>query len=235
MTSEHAGPIVWLYFEGNDLLDLEIDISLYDFMARLGAFIVIAFALLAAAQPVRALTPLPHTQSLRDQIDETFFAGDQISKTKIQAYRTRLSQRRDEAASVFASELWTQGRGRRSAGRRAARRKVVETYDLILGSESEEAWLDELARSTDPVARRILAGRILELDYALLVEGMAPFSKRLPEHIASIGFLEWNVPASTRARDVEPSAANASGSLSNSARSAGVGSRGAARSAGSAA
>lgn len=173
---------------------------------RLGPWACLAILLSAA--PASALSPLPFTPEFAERVDTTFFAGEQPSGDKVEVYRTALRERRDEAASVFASELWTQGRGRKSAGRRAARRKVIETYDLVIGTEEQPGWLDDLAASTDPVAARVLAGQILELDYALLVEGDQPFTQKLPEHLGSIGLFEWNVPASTQARRAEREARN---------------------------
>ncbi len=169
---------------------------------------LIAGAWLASSSGARAASELPFTPEFTEQIDAAFFDAGRLSRSKVETYRDGLARRRNQAHAVFGSELWAQGRGRRSAGRRAARRKVVEVYDLVLGGEDHPGWLDELVAQTDPVAARTLAAEILEIDYALLVEGDQPFSQKLPEHLGSIGLFEWNVPASTEVRRADRESRN---------------------------
>jgi len=164
--------------------------------------------LLGGPQVASGMSPLPFTPSFAERVESTFFEGGEVSAVGIESYRSGLAQRRAEVHSVFAADLWALGRGRKGAERRALRRKVVQVYDLLLGSEEQSGWLDELARERDPVAARRLAGRILEVDYALLVEGDRPFSQKLPEHLSSIGWLEWSVPGSTRAKHADREASN---------------------------
>jgi hypothetical protein len=159
-------------------------------------------------QAASGMSPLPFTPSFAERVESTFFEGGEVSAVRIETYRSRLAERRTEVHSVFAADFWARGRGRKRAGRRASRRKVVQVYDLLLGSESRSGWLDDLARERDPVAARRLAGRILEVDFALLVEGDRPFTQKIPEHLASIGFLEWSVPGSTEAQHADREATN---------------------------
>jgi hypothetical protein len=164
--------------------------------------------LLGWPQAASGMSPLPFTPSFAERVESTFFEGGEVSAVGIERYRGRLAERRAEVLSVFAADFRARGRGRKGAEKRALRRKPVQVYDLLLGSENQSGWLDELARERDPAAARRLAGRILEVDYALLVEGDRSFTQKLPEHLASIGLLEWSVPGSSEAQFAEREASN---------------------------
>ncbi|MCP5057434.1 MAG: hypothetical protein GY937_12015 [bacterium] len=109
---------------------------------------------------------------------------------------------------IFEADQRDRGRGRGASRRRAERRKVVRLYDVLLGREGEDGWLDALLAETDAVGARRLAGAILEFDRAIMVEGHPAFSTQLPEHVPAISVLPWSIPGSTQARDARHEASN---------------------------
>jgi len=161
-----------------------------------------------AVSSARAGSPLPFTPAFEAEVEAKFFEGGEVSPMKLADYRAHLDLRRREVVSVMKASYVAQGRKRKSAKKRALRKKEVRVYDVLLGADARSGWLDDLAREADPVAARRLAGRILEVDYALLLEGARPPSIQTGEYIASISILNWDVPPSADADEAEREASN---------------------------
>ena len=164
--------------------------------------------IVALGESAPALTPLPFTPAFAERVESTFFENGALSEGKVASYRGGLALRRSQVMSVFVNDQRARGRKRAAALLRAERRKVVRLYDVLLGSAEGSGWIAALANEKDPVAARTLAGRILEMDYALKVEGHPPFSKFLPEHLPAVSVLYWSIPDSTRADDAAREATN---------------------------
>jgi len=176
-------------------------------------------ALAAVAGPARALSPLPFPPELRERLEDVFFAGPgPASPAKLAAFRGRLERRRAEAVAVLSAERRARGQAPARALDKARDEKEVRVYDLLLGPwrEGEErdrragggGWLGRLAREPDPVAARLLASRILEVEHALLLSGSLPDSLTLPVNLASISVLDWEVPGFTDPARLEREARN---------------------------
>jgi hypothetical protein len=153
-------------------------------------------------------SPLPFTPAFSAEIEERFFVDGWVSPEKLVAYRAEIEVRRHEVISVMTASHLARGRKRKSAKKRALRKKEVRIYDVLLGRGERVGWLDELAGEQDPVAARRLAGRILEVDYALLLEGARPPSIQTGEYIAAISVLNWGVPNGANAEEAEREASN---------------------------
>ena len=135
---------------------------------------------------------LPFTPRFEAEVEETFFTGGRIDPEKLAAHREHLAQRRSELLAAFVATHRERGRSPKKARKRALRKKEIRIFDLLIGGEAEPGWLDRLAATGDPVAARRLAGRILELGDALLVDGELPRSVTLAENLASISVLPWH-------------------------------------------
>lgn len=152
-------------------------------------------ALASAALAARAESDLPFSPPWRAEIDARFFAGDELDAARLAAYREQIQQRRDEIAALLTASYREKGRKPRAIAKRLARKKVLELYDLLLGNEKRLGLLDQLWDETDATRARAIASDVLEIDYALRVEGEIPFSLRL------VGYLTW---ASIRHWVIEP-------------------------------
>lgn len=158
--------------------------------------------------PAAALSNLPFPPAFAEEVEEAFFEGGHVSIPKLERLRANLSERRREAVAVFAADLRAEGRKKKAARKRAERKKLVRIYDLLLGDDDAPGWINLLAAESDPVQARVLAGRIIELDRAVLLEGSRPKSVSIVENLASISVLEWEVPGETLARHADREATN---------------------------
>ncbi len=170
--------------------------------------LVMVLAVSLVASPGFAGSPLPFTPAFAAEIEEKFFVDGWVSSEKLVAYRATIEVRRREVVSVMTASYLARGRKRKSAKKRALRKKEVRIYDVLLGKRERVGWLDELAGEQNPVAARRLAGRILEVDYALLLEGARPPSIQTGEYIAAISILNWDVPGRANAKEAEREASN---------------------------
>jgi len=174
-------------------------------MKRVGLALVFLFLSVSASF---AGSPLPFTPAFSEQIEEKFFEDRSISLEKLMAYRAEIEVRRREVVSLMTASHRARGRKRKSARKRALRNNEVRAYDVLLGSDEGVGWIDELAGEQDPVAARRLAGRILEVDYALRLEGARPPSIQIGEYVASISVLDWDVPGSANADEADREASD---------------------------
>jgi hypothetical protein len=170
--------------------------------------LLVALLVVCLAAPALAGSPLPFTPAFAAEVEAKFFESGAIAPAKLADYRAQLALRRREVVSVMKASYVAQGRKRKSAKKRALRKKEVRVYNVLLGTDARSGWLDELAAEADPVAARRLAGRILEVDYALLLEGARPPSIQTGEYMASISILNWDVPPAANADEAEREASN---------------------------
>ncbi len=181
-------------------------------ISRLGAASAAVLAILLlwiAPAPVRAESDLPFTEKFARRVEDTFFYEGRLSPSKLSDYRADLVQRRDEALSVAVADRIARGQKPSKATKKAGKKKIVEIYDLLLLEEGQPSgFLVQLARETDPVRSRLLAGRILEIDYALKVEGERLFSLTLLDYLTWMSIKTWTVPSGTEARDADREATN---------------------------
>ncbi|MCZ6783984.1 MAG: hypothetical protein O7G30_11820 [Proteobacteria bacterium] len=158
-----------------------------------------------APAPASAEKDLPFPSGFAERVEGTFFAGGAVSAEKVERYRAVLEARRYELVGIYEANYRASGRSAESAEKRALKKKRVAIYDLLVG---KNGWIARLESESDPVAARRLAGRILEMDYALKVEGQKPFSVRVLNHIPWMTVVSWSVPAETRAEDAGLEASN---------------------------
>ena len=166
---------------------------------------LVLIAVLLTPAISRSERTLPFPAEFAERVEETFFDDGAVSPERVEAYRDAIDDRRDELVEIYEADYRDKGRSSESAKKRARGKKRVEVYDLL---KDDGGWLDALLAEPDPVRARILAGRILEVDYALKVEGEPPLSRRLVDYIPAITVQSWSVPAETRPEDAELEATN---------------------------
>ena len=119
----------------------------------LPVLLLISLLLCASVTPARAGSPLPFTPAFEAEVEAKFFEGGEVSPVKLAGYRAHLDLRRREVVSVMKASYVAQGRKRKSAKKRALRKKEVRVYDVLLGRDERPGWLDALSNEPDPVAR----------------------------------------------------------------------------------
>ena len=122
----------------------------------------------------------------------------QLPKAAVRAKEASL-RAKGQLSPLVAAEHVARGRKPSKARKRARKKKVVEIYDLLLAGEDPPGFLARLAAESDPRQARILAGQILEIDYALKVEGERLFSLNFYDWITWMTVKTWTVPSSTKA------------------------------------
>jgi hypothetical protein len=158
--------------------------------------------------PAGAESNLPFTDSFAQKVETTFFEKGELSSSKLTAYRSGMEKRRDEALAVVAAEHVARGKKPSKARKRARKKKIVEVYDLLLAVDDPPGFLARLAAESDPRQARVLAGQILEIDYALKVEGERLFSLNFYDWITWMTVKTWTVPSSTKAGAADREATN---------------------------
>jgi hypothetical protein len=163
---------------------------------------------LAAAPRAGAEKPLPFPADWRATIEETFFEHGELSAAKLASYRGRLEQRQREVVGILIADYRDRGKSNRGIRKRLRRKKLTVVYRLLLGDTQHLGMLGRLWDETDPNSARQLASQILEIDYALLVEGERPFSLSLIDYLSWAWFWNWVVEPSSLPDQADREASN---------------------------
>jgi hypothetical protein len=164
--------------------------------------------LLLLAAPAQAEKPLPFPADWEHTVEQTFFEAGDLSSEKLAGYRAGLEQRQRELLSVLIADYRDRGKKSKGIRRRLQRKKEAVVYRLLLGDSESLGMLGRLGDETDPVRARRLASQILEIDYALLIEGERPFSLDLIDYLSWAWFWQWTVDARSHADQAELEASN---------------------------
>jgi len=175
--------------------------------ARPVAALLVALVVLVSS-PLQAKSPLPHTKRFAEHIDEVFFRDGALDHAKLSDFRAEIALRRQEVVDVYVASYLARGEMPEAAEDRALNKKLVELYTILLGSPTELGMLGRLEAEADPVEAKVLAGKILEIEYALRVEGERPFTLRFVDYLTWMLLLPWTVDASTEAKRVDLEAVN---------------------------
>ena len=168
-----------------------------------------AVASFVAPAPADAGTPLPFSAEWTREIEDTFFDGTgPLSLEKYARYRAGIERRRDELAAVLTASYRERGTKKRKIAERLGRKKVMRVYGLLLGDPGRFGLLDQLWDEPDPTQARLLASDILEIDYALKVEGTAPLSLRLVDYLSWASIRHWIIEPRSSQDDITREASN---------------------------
>ncbi len=150
---------------------------------------IFLFLLLPPLERVYASNRLPFNRKVKAQIEETFYSEGFPHWKKINAYYTRMYKRYGEVRKNLVNYYSTKmGLGVKAARKKSKKKGDVESYRLLLKLIRELRKIS----SEDTVTFDRLAWRVLEMDYALKVEG-----KKLPSYM-----LFEKVPASLKPRKI---------------------------------
>ena len=169
---------------------------------------LLLLALLVAGPVALAESPTPFTPDFAAQVEERFFEAGQVSKPKLEAVRAEIWQRRTELAGIYAADYAAHGKSPGKAAKRAAKKKLVKVYDLLTGRKNRGGLLEVLASETDPTRARRLAAQIIEIDYALKIEGQIPKTLRFIDHVTWAFFVPWSIEGESRASRAAAEASN---------------------------
>lgn len=175
---------------------------------HLAVLAVQCICLLASAPRAGAEKPLPFPADWQATVEETFFEGGQISTAKLATYRLQLEQRRREATQVLVADYRDRGKSNKAIRKRLRRKKLLVVYGLVLGDTGQLGMLDQLRDEPDPSNARLLASQILEIDYALLVQGERPSSLNIISSLSWAALWQWVVEASSLADQADREASN---------------------------
>jgi len=164
--------------------------------------------LLASADRVSAEKPLPFPPEWQTTIEETFFENGHPSEAKLAAYRLQLERRQREATRVLIADYRDRGKSDKSIRKRLRRKKLLVVYRLVLGDADQRGMLDRLRDEPDPLNARRLASQILEIDYALLVQGERPSSLNIIDSLSWAALWNWVVEPSALADQADREATN---------------------------
>ncbi|MEE3329791.1 MAG: hypothetical protein VX246_02885 [Myxococcota bacterium] len=161
------------------------------------------------ALPAASESPTPFSPEWAATIEDTFFDenGD-LSIEKHQTYRKRLEQRHEELVEILSASYRESGKKKKKIAGRIKHKKEFIIYRLVLGSPDSLGLLDQLWDETDPDEARRLAADILEIDYALQVEGERPFSLNLIDYISWASVRHWVIEPKSNADEIEREASN---------------------------
>jgi hypothetical protein len=169
---------------------------------------LLLLTLLLAGPAALAESPNPFTPDFEAQLEERFFEAGRISTRKLETMRAELQKRRAELVSIFAADYTAEGKSPKKAAKQAAKKKLVKVYDLLIGPDNRGGLLGELTSEPDPSRARRLAARIIEIDYALKIEGEIPKTLRTIDHITWAFFVPWSIEGKSRARHSDAEASN---------------------------
>jgi len=161
------------------------------------------------AGPAASESLTPFSPEWATTIEDTFFdETGELSIEKYQTYRNRLSQRHEELVALLTAIYREDGKKKRKIAGRIKHKKEFILYRLLLGSEDSLGMLDQLWDETDPNVARRLAADILELDYALQLEGERPFSLNLINYLSWASIRHWVIEPQSYANEIEREASN---------------------------
>jgi len=172
----------------------------------LATVLLLSFA--GAPRALQAGTPLPFPPEWKAVLEETFFAQGELSIEKLDRYRQHLQQRQVELANVLIADYRDRGKKDRSIRRRLKNKKDLILYRTLLGDGEQLGMLGQLWDESDPVQARVIASQILELDYALLIEGERPFSLELVDYLSWAWLWHWVIEDKPHADQVDREATN---------------------------
>lgn len=160
------------------------------------------------APGAHAESALPYTPAWKAEIEARFFRDGELDAARVAAYRAEIQQRRDEVAALLVAAYRDKGKKEKTIARRLPREKILQIYDVLLGSDERFGLLDQLWDETDATAARALASDILELDYALRVEGERPLSLRVVDYLTWAAIRHWVIEPRTDPDAISREASN---------------------------
>ena len=173
------------------------------------ARLLACIALLGCLWPQSAVarSELPFSPAFAKRVEQTFFdESGAVSPEKLEAFRAPLQARQDEMLAVLSARYEDAGRSPEAAESRSRRRKRYRYYGILL--EEQYGWLAELATERDSRKARELAARIIEVDYALRIEGERPWSMRIYDNLTWATIRPWHIPTRSDPKKTHKEASN---------------------------
>ena len=108
-----------------------------------------------------------HSESINKQIESTFLAEDfTLDRKKVKQFKAEIKKRRNELTnSIVTSEVLLDDKSEKKAKKKAKKETEIFTYNLILD------YIRELKRLDSESEVRLIAQKIIDLDFAVKVSG----------------------------------------------------------------